>query len=345
MSSSDEFIITYPLTYDNPPAFGFETNCINAGNFYRINHEIKLKRKLNLPEERQRTTDPKGIVIHEGYTEDQHALYNTHFNEETVRAIVPTAIKIAAIVKILSYIPGVGTFVGLYRIYQAMNVKWISPDKWNEKKQAHIIRGTVELLSLGFAGPLFLILDIFKTVFDHCRPLKATPPRKGVKNALKEVGALAAAILASGVGGGAYTAGIAYAGITYSTQIAAFAVTVASLTTLVGWAIIAGSIAAVALIVLLGVILHKKCKNKGRGPEGEGPAGQPPANGQSPEAQVANGQPPPAGGSQEGAGLQQAASVAAAAISAAAVVSAAAATVAVTKQEFDAWGAPVGGYR
>lgn len=256
--SSTDFTVTYPRTYENPPAFGFETNSVNANVFYRDNFECKLRQQLGLPLERENNTSEQVKTWNSYFLKIRDGKLVTT-TEKTDQAAL-TARKTDRLVKILSYFPIIGAGAGLYRIYIAKRMNWKENENWNEKKQAHIIRGRVELLSLGFAGPLLLILDIFMTIYDHCMPLRSMPARPPNKEKfLKIVAALtgaAGALTAAGaIGGGIW------ASITFSAELKFAAIAFASLTTPVGWAIIGSAVALVALIAL-GICHCKKRKKK-----------------------------------------------------------------------------------
>lgn len=126
------------LFYLNPPAIGFETKDRNAHAFRLINAWCSPK---------------KGLAW----------LDNMYYASEAWNA--------GNCVKVLGYIPYVGALVGLYRIYQATQKKWVPTDNILDKKWSHIARGCVEVALgiIGYSGLPLLIFDIAVTILHGCQ--------------------------------------------------------------------------------------------------------------------------------------------------------------------------------
>ena len=106
----------------SPPALGFETATSNAKEYY---YERKMRHS-------QRKIEPD--------------------------VFAKTAWKVANVVKVLGYIPLIGSFIGLARILKA---RASSQDEMPNRYH-HIARGSVEFLSLGI---LLLIPDLIMTSY------------------------------------------------------------------------------------------------------------------------------------------------------------------------------------
>lgn len=121
--------------YANPPAFGFE--CFNTKCF---NANIR-------------------VAAERWYVENQGA--------RVENGTIESAIKTANVVKMLGWIPFVGALVGLYRIYHAtQSTAWYPhPGREIEEKNTHIARGVTEVLTLGFTGIVFAVVDLGMTYY------------------------------------------------------------------------------------------------------------------------------------------------------------------------------------
>jgi hypothetical protein len=136
------------INFTSAPAFGFETATCNA-----VGHYIKKRSQRQL----ETMKGQLGIVDLTVKPKLQKAAED-YYSEWAI-----TAWKASNVVKVLGYIPLIGTFLGLSRILEAaLSTKEDLPNRYN-----HIARGCVELLSLGF---LLVIPDLILT---GCRAYNA----------------------------------------------------------------------------------------------------------------------------------------------------------------------------
>lgn len=119
------------ISFDCPPAFGFQTaNCNAINNFY------KRFSTLYLP------FFPKYLLCLSCCVTEKYS--------------AKTAMKISNFITVMGYFPLIGTLVGISRILESSCAsKENFPNKWN-----HFARGCVESLSLGF---LLVIPDLIVT--------------------------------------------------------------------------------------------------------------------------------------------------------------------------------------
>lgn len=129
------------INLTSAPAFGFETASCNAQEYYedmyRNAYDSKRKQYAELSPGQDFPLSDRDV-------------------NNICRNSAKTASKVANIVKVLGYIPLVGTLIGLSRISRASNASHEAlPNKFN-----HTVRGCIELCSLGF---LLLIPDLILT--------------------------------------------------------------------------------------------------------------------------------------------------------------------------------------
>ena len=132
------------ISLNAAPAFGFETETYNAQDYYYQEAVITSKKNLEISIKR-------GWIKPGQVNGDFQALADAGYKEHA-----KTAWKTANVVKVLGYIPLVGSFIGLARI---LGSAFSTPDEVPNRYH-HIARGCVELSSLGI---LLLIPDLFMT--------------------------------------------------------------------------------------------------------------------------------------------------------------------------------------
>lgn len=158
MFSASNVTFDHPSYYVNPPAIGFQTPKRNAAVWYLKNYE---KKDVEVKPDQEDTFGLKAVIASLGRM-------ITGLNMSMARDDMETEFAL----RIFSYFPVTGAFSGLYHLYQAALKQWEPTENWNEKRWAHIARGSVEVLTLGFAGGVFLILDIFMTIYHGCQSEK-----------------------------------------------------------------------------------------------------------------------------------------------------------------------------
>jgi hypothetical protein len=140
------------VNFTSIPAFGFETATCNAIEYYKERSKKASQKVLDFQKREMVRLNIPIPEFHEifditGYFEKVEEQYNNS---------AKSALKIANILKVVGYIPLIGTLLGIARILRAAKTtKDDLPNKFN-----HIARGCVELLSLGF---LLLIPDLILT--------------------------------------------------------------------------------------------------------------------------------------------------------------------------------------
>ena len=136
---------------DSPPAFGFETsNCNSDGSVHCqvFKQGLREKHKLSVDNYNQHR-EKKGLDLHEPDWQQKERDWD--------RAVI-NAREIDNYIKKAGYFPLIGTLFGLLRLCYAVTTdKKILPNKIN-----HIIRGSIEALSLGF---LLIIPDLLLTSY------------------------------------------------------------------------------------------------------------------------------------------------------------------------------------
>lgn len=146
------------------PAFGFETTFCNSEEWYKDLSKKQTKTieenlqknaaQLNIPEIQNSINDLTTSPEYQGLMGD--------IQNDAAR----NAWKVANLVKVLGYIPLLGTLIGINRLARAVQAdKNDLPNRCN-----HIVRGCVELLSL---GALLLIPDLILTCYRGYQ----TPPQ------------------------------------------------------------------------------------------------------------------------------------------------------------------------
>lgn len=145
------FVEEVIMYFTSVPAFGFETFACNAESCYKEIAQKTSQKTLNLQMAKLNAVIPD--LQETPYFDDPE---HQKIRDESITNAAKGAWKTANIVKALGYIPLIGTLIGIDRISKAMKAtKDELPNKYN-----HIVRGCVELLSLGF---LLLIPDLILT--------------------------------------------------------------------------------------------------------------------------------------------------------------------------------------
>jgi hypothetical protein len=153
------------VSFTSIPAFGFETATCNATGFLQEMQKKDVPKVRDLQKEvlSQHMSNMQAIPGLENMPDlaDEAMAGVEEFNQELGNSTAKSAWKTHNIVKALGYIPLLGTLIGLGRISRSAKATQEElPNKFN-----HIVRGCIELCSLGF---LLLIPDLILTSYRTC---------------------------------------------------------------------------------------------------------------------------------------------------------------------------------
>jgi hypothetical protein len=148
------------------PAFGFQTDTVNSDRIYR-NENVKMVKKEMWEEFGNFEKRFPGAEIASTLAPRVDILVSQHMGEcsEKYEKVVSSMRKASNLQKVLGYLPLIGTIVGISRLRSVHQDKQRGTQ--NLIKAHHLVRGSIELLSLGF---LLLIPDLILTA---CRERRA----------------------------------------------------------------------------------------------------------------------------------------------------------------------------
>lgn len=143
----------------SPPAFGFQTSNCNSGRFYKERGKEKFEMGFNRS---QALMGLQGMPDLRNDPESQQAM------DSLADFGAQTQWKCDNFERILGYIPLFGMLIGLIRISQIYK----QTEKQLPNRCNHLLRGSIELCSLGF---LLLIPDLIVTCNRACLARRALP--------------------------------------------------------------------------------------------------------------------------------------------------------------------------